>query len=123
DVYSAKTVFSGNYNTSLSAAVLDDDYSPYTLTPSSYFNVLIKESVPGQLNVVKNLPSSSKIVRVTKRLDKRSQMTVKNIYITPFIDEFQIVGNVYLKNLSNINYNAKVINNSLYSFFNQNADF
>lgn len=123
DVYSAKTVFSGNYNTSLSAAVLDDDYSPYTLTPSSYFNVLIKESVPGQLNVVKNLPSSSKIARVTKRLDKRSQMTVRNVYITPFIDEFQIVGNVYLKNLSNINYNAKVINNSLYSFFNQNADF
>ena len=123
DVNGVRMINGTTDTTSLSSAVLDDTYSPYSLMPSSYFNVLIKESTPDQLNYVSGLSQSSKIVNVTNKLNTRSQITVKNVYITPFIEEMDLVGNIYVKNLANINFVQKSINNSIYSYLNQKADF
>lgn len=123
DAYTAKMIGSTDPNTDISDAVLDDNYNPYENLPSSYFNILIKESVPDELNYVTNLPPSSKILKVTNKLKNKSQITVKNIYISPFIEEFQMVGQVYIRNFSDVNSTQKAINNSIYEYLNKNADF
>ena len=123
DTHGVRMINGTTVSTSLSSAVLDDTYSPYSLMPSAYFNILVKESTPDELNYVTGLSQSSKIVNVTNKLATRSQITVKNVYITPFIEEIDLVGNVYVRNLSNINFVQKSVNNSIYEYLNQNADF
>jgi len=123
ETHTVKMVDGTSVATSLSTSVLDDNFSPYSTMPSSYFNIIIKESVPDQLNYVTGLPSNSKILNVTNKLNTRTQMTTKNVYITPFIEEFDLVGNIYIKNFSNINFTQKTINNAIYEYLDKNADF
>lgn len=123
DVYGVKMYDSTSENLSLSAAVLDSNYSPYTSLPSSYLNIFIKEVVADEINEQLNLPSTSNISIVYDKLARRSQVTVRPVYVTPIINEFDLVGTVKLKKLSNLNYIKNTINNALYDYFNKNADF
>lgn len=123
DTHAVKMYGSTSESTALSGAVLDSDYSPYTTLPSSYLNVLIKELVTDEINVQQSLPTTSNIYKVYSKLNPRSQVTVRNVYMTPIINEFDLTGTVYLKKLSNLNYIRKNINNSIYEWLNTNADF
>jgi hypothetical protein len=123
DIHQVKMNQGNAANNALSAAVLDEPYTPYSSLPSSYFNIMVRESIVDQINQVNNLSSTSKIKLVLNKLNTRSEITVKNIYITPIINEFDLVGTVRIKKLSNINFIQKNINNKLYEFFNLKADF
>lgn len=123
DVHQVKMNSGNSDNNALSAAVLDDSFSPYTNLPNSYLSILVKESIVDQLNYVNNLSETSNVRQVLDKLDSKSQVTVKNVYVTPFINEFDIVGTVYVKKLANINYVQKSVNNKIYEYLNLNADF
>lgn len=123
DNYTVKMVDGTSENTSLSAVVLDDNFSPYTTLANSYFSLLIKEDVVDEINYNYNLSHSSRIYQVLSKLGTRSQITVKNVYMTPIFNEFDLIGTVYLKKLSNLAYVRKTITNAIYSWLNQNADF
>lgn len=123
DNYSVKMVDGSSENTSLSAAVLDDNFSPYTTLANSYFSLLIKEDVVDEINYNYSLSPSSRISQVLNKLGSRSQITVKNVYMTPIFNEFDLTGTVYLKKLSNLAYVRKTITNAIYSWLNENADF
>ena len=123
DIHQVKMVRGSSENNALSAAVLDDLYSPYDVPSSSYLNIIVKESIIDELNRVSNLSSTSKIKMVLNKLSNKTEITVKNVYITPFINEFDLIGTVYVKKLSNINYIQKSVNNKIYEYLNINADF
>jgi hypothetical protein len=57
------------------------------------------------------------------KLYSRSEITVKNIYVTPVIRDFKIGGYVYLNPLTDKNNVQKKISDALYSFLSKNADF
>lgn len=123
DIYNVKMLEGASDNTILSAAFLDDTYSPYTTLPNNYFNVLIKEDAVGEINLSTQLPSTSNIRQVLSKLEPRSLITVRPVYITPLVNEFDLVGTVYLRKLSNLNYIRNTINNQIYDWLNTNADF
>jgi hypothetical protein len=123
DIYNVKMLEGASDNTILSAAFLDDTYQPYTTLPNNYFNVLIKEDATGEINLSTQLPSTSNIKQVLNKLEPRSMITVRPVYITPLVNEFDLVGTVYLRKLSNLNYIRNTINNQIYDWLNTNADF
>jgi hypothetical protein len=66
---------------------------------------------------------SMKIDQVISLLNKRSQLTVKNVYISPIIQDFNLNGNVYVKQLANRDNIQKQINDKIYLWLDDNADF
>lgn len=123
DVHDVKMLYGASDDTILSAAFLDDSYEPYSILPNSFFNILVKENAVGEINLTYNLPSTSKVRQVLSKLEPRCLITVRPVYITPFVNEFDLVGTVYLKKLSNLNYVRNTINNLIYEWLNTNADF
>jgi hypothetical protein len=123
DIHQVKMNVGSSDSNVLSGAVIDDLYSPYTISPNNRLNILIKESVTDELNENSELTSTSKVRIILNNLNRRGQITTKHVYITPFINEFDLTGIVYVKKLSNINYIQKIVNNSIYDFLNLKADF
>jgi len=66
---------------------------------------------------------NSKIIDVVKDLESRSQTSVKNIYISPIIHVFNLLGSVVIKSLFDIHQVRVDIFNSLYEWFDINIDF
>jgi len=66
---------------------------------------------------------STKIDDVVADLNQRSQLTVKNVYISPIIQDFKLTGNVYIKQLANRDSIQSQINDRIYLWFDDNADF
>lgn len=66
---------------------------------------------------------SSKIINVVDDLDTRSQVTIRNIYISPIIQTIDLVGNVYIKDLYDRQSEMVKIEDAVYEWFNNNADF
>lgn len=110
-------------NNPVSASVLNDSWDPYTITPHDYLSLLVKESVVDEINYVNNLSITSKARQVLNKLNTRTQITARNVYVTPFIEEFDLLGTVKIRRLSDINYIQKTINNKLYEYLNNHADF
>jgi hypothetical protein len=109
-------------NDDLSTGVLDDYYSPYIVTPSNYFNIMTKENVINQINEYILSPTSN-ITTVINKLNTRSQLSVKNIYLTPIIQDFDLKGNIYINKLTDIESTKVKINNAIYEYLDSYVDF
>jgi hypothetical protein len=119
--YSVKTI-----NNNLESAILDiipisgsydideDDY-----LAQYYFNIYTKHNVASQLKDYTN----SRIMTVLDLLAKRSQVTAKHIYVSPILQNFNIVGNVYINQLSDKAYLNRRINNEIYKFLDTHNDY
>jgi len=66
---------------------------------------------------------SKKIVDIVDDLDSRSQVTIRNIYISPTIQNMKLAGIVYIKDLYDKPTEKVKIENDIYSWFNEIADF
>lgn len=66
---------------------------------------------------------SNNISTVLDYLSDKSQMTIKNVYISPVIQDFNITGIVYIKSLINRDLIQKKIDNKIYAYLDDNADF
>lgn len=66
---------------------------------------------------------SKKIITVVDDLDKRSQVTIRNIYISPIIQTIKLTGNVYIKDLYDLQTERTNVEDAVYDWFNDNADF
>lgn len=66
---------------------------------------------------------SSKIINVVDDLDTRSQVTIRNIYISPIIQTVDLIGNVYIKDLYDMQSERVNVEDAVYKWFNNNADF
>jgi hypothetical protein len=66
---------------------------------------------------------SGRITDVVEDLNTRSMMNIKNIYVSPIIQNFNVEGTVYVKSLYDKEEIKKDVNNSIYSWLDLNADF
>jgi len=81
----------------------------------------ISSAAPFEVTTDRQL--SKKVIDVVEDLDKRSQVTIRNIYISPIIQSIQLVGKVYLKDLYDKQTEKTNIEDAIYKWFNDNADF
>lgn len=121
-IHVPKTMTSTTESASLSAAILDENFNPYVDSDSGYYNIIVKENVLDQLTEVELSPNS-RIAKVNSKLKDRSQITVKNVYLQPIIQDFDISGKIYLKKFANLVNTQTKINNSIYKYLNENSDF
>jgi len=73
--------------------------------------------------VTTNKELSKKIITVVEDIQKRSQITTRSIYISPVIQSMKLVGNVYLKDLYDKPTEKTNIEDAIYYWLNNNADF
>jgi hypothetical protein len=66
---------------------------------------------------------SGRITDVIDDLNSRCQMNVKNIYVSPIIQNFNLAGTVYVKALHDKESLKTKINNNIYIWLDLNADF
>lgn len=123
----ARTTSGANSNTNLNNAVLEgEEFTNFNR--QDYFNILVAGSssdgtgIIDQIGDVQTL-SASNVFEVTQKVTKRSQITTKNVYIAPTIQKFTLTGDVYVKNLVNLNDIKRKINNKVNSFLNEKADY
>ena len=81
-----------------------------------------KTSTKISLSKNKNIISTN-LSNLIKKINKKSQLTVRNVYISPIIQKFNLVGNIYIKNFSDREDLHRKIKNSIYSWLDINADF
>lgn len=108
----------------------DADYSddpflaPLSATQFGWYNTIVKsDSVTPLKNITSEADAYPDLKRVYDKLYTRSQLTVKNVYIAPIVQDFEITGNVYLNPLVNKLDVYKRITNEIYSHLSNNADF
>ena len=125
--------------TNLTQVVLEgNDYSIIStedglgFSEQVYFNTLVQGNIincTGQTGVIEELgrvqefPSDNPVTILNNELEKRSQITIKHIYISPIIQEFYLDGEVYINRLANQTETKIKINNVIYDYLNDNADF
>lgn len=63
------------------------------------------------------------IITILNLLSERSQVTVNNIYVSPIIHNFELVGNIYLNPLFDRESERTKINDEIYKWLDTNADF
>lgn len=91
-----------------------------------YFNVLVKELPQPEVQRVEDfraLNPEHPITLMYNKLDKRAQNTVRQIYISPIVQKFKLKGRVSLGKLEDRVGVRKKINNNIYEWLNDNADF
>lgn len=69
------------------------------------------------------MPENGKIQAVVQNLANRSQITTQNIYMSPLIHSFELVGTVYVKSLFDKEEVRRQVNNNIYKWLDLNADF
>lgn len=110
----------------LSDAVLDEVDLFSELPDNNYFDLLVKETSPGESTALASAhiaDSTSKIGQVYTKINDKSQITVRNVYVSPIIHEYEITGSVYIEKLADSVEMKTEMQNLIYEFLNENADF
>lgn len=119
----------------LSAVTLDGDFVESTSASPSYgyfSNVAALkdngiDSDTGTVGIMKLRQSytsgSDNVVAVKTKIRQRQQFDVENFYITPIIHNFKLSGNIYVNRLVDRSLVRNKINNAIYEFLEQRADF
>lgn len=97
-----------------------DDFAAKT-----YFDFYIKNDVSSYMNFLydEDNTNNSQIKSLLKNLTQRSQATVKNVYITPIIQGFELQGDVILKNFADVETEKKKILNAIYKALDNDMNF
>ena len=66
---------------------------------------------------------SNKIIQVVRELDLRSQMVVRNIYMSPTMHTFNLEGNIYINSMFDLEDEQIKIKNDIYEWLDQYSDF
>lgn len=82
-----------------------------------------KGSSKATLTLNDNSLVSAKIIDVIDKLDVRSQVTIKDIYVSPIIHNFNLTGNIYVNKLADKSNLHRQIKNTIYEWLDKNADF
>lgn len=99
--------------------------APTSATDHDWFKVMMLSDSTTPLKNVQadNSPEMKDLKRVYDNLYNRSQLTVKNVYVAPIIQDFYLSGTIYFNPLIDKNLSTKKINNAVYTHLSMNADF
>lgn len=113
-----KTVYTGIATEGYS---IDDPNNP----TNDWFRLLVMGDSVTPIKDVENPvdQTGTQISQVYAKLYPRTQATVKNVYISPIINDYKITGTIYLNPLADRILSEKKIRTALYEFLNTNADF
>ena len=92
----------------------------------AYYNVFIKGQPKVEIQRVadfRSISSTHPISKMYSKLEKRAQTTVRPIYISPIVQKFKLKGRVTIGALEDRNTVRRTINNNIYTWLNDNADF
>jgi hypothetical protein len=98
------------------------DIGGTSFADQNYFNIYIKQDVTKVLHNIE-VSTAPGVSIVNNKIRKRSQLTLRNAYMTPLIQQFEITGDVYVKSLVSINEIERRVNNAIYEFLNEQSDF
>jgi hypothetical protein len=91
------------------------------LSLDSSEDIGLSVSVASLVSVEKQL--SDKIINVVNDIQDRSQVTSRTIYLSPVVQNINLVGTVYLKDLYDLGTEKINIEDAIYSWANNNMDF
>ena len=98
--------------------------APLTATDFDWFNTIVmSDSTTPLKNVQADEYAYPELKNVYTKLYERSQLTVKNVYVSPLIQDFDLQGTIYFNPLSDKVLAKKKIQNAIYSYLSNNADF
>ncbi|MFW6377726.1 MAG: hypothetical protein ACOCZ5_03670, partial [bacterium] len=119
DSVNSRFVISGDTNDACFIKQIDVVNSPEL---ASYIGLAAIYSTKVNITNNNNI-MSNKISTMIDKLNNRSQVTIKNVYVSPIIHEFNINGTIYIKKLSDRESLHIKIKDSIYTFLDKNADF
>jgi len=97
----------------------------------TYFDVYLKQSALDYEEYLANISdtdvvskdSAKRVKTFTDQLDKKSQITVTNLYIPPSVHEFKLGGQITVAKFCDKNDLAVRMQNAIYQWLNANLDF
>tara|TARA_R110001592_G_scaffold243633_1_gene504641 strand:+ start:1292 stop:3694 length:2403 start_codon:yes stop_codon:yes gene_type:complete len=101
---------------------IEYDTGGTSFNEQNYFEVFIKNDMTKVLDNIETTTAPG-VTIVNDKIKKRSQLTLRNAYISPIVQQFNITGDVYVKNLVSINEIERRVNNSIYEFLNEQSDY
>lgn len=93
---------------------------------NDYFNIVVKSdsTTPLKRTNITNLSLLNPDLNlIYDKLDTRSEISVKSVYISPLLRDFNLEGNIYINPLVDKDSLTKKITNALYSYLSKNIDF
>lgn len=94
------------------------------IADNNYFYMVVNDDSPGAArdSQLAETPST-KLGIVYEDLKNRSQITVRNVYVTPVIQEYELQGKIFISSLVDANAITTKIKNSIYSYLNTDANY
>ena len=89
-------------------------------------NLYTLRDTAAQLSYIDSFSSTSNFANIKKLndvLESRGSLTIKPIYVSPKLYTYSSVGTVIVNKLSDVTVISNAINNALYEFYDDNADF
>ena len=88
----------------------------------NYYEIYVKNDMVTFLNNIETSTAPG-VTLVNNKIRKKSQLTLRNAYMTPIIQQFSLTGDVYIKSLVSVNEIRRKVNNAIYEFLNEGSDF
>lgn len=88
---------------------------------NNYYSLMVLSDSVTPLKTVSN--TTQELQNVYKKLYSKSEITVKNIYVSPIIHDYKISGKIYLNPLVDKTKTVQKINNAIYEYLSKYADF
>ena len=102
----------------------DDMNSNTNLMNQAYFDLYIKTGIVNYMSYIYNDTNAPTNVKTfLKQIYKRSQVTIKNIYIPPIVQGFELQGDIFIKEFADVAVLQTDIQNTLYKQLNTVLQF
>jgi hypothetical protein len=108
--------------TETSAGIVSADGYP----EQSYFNIFVKEVPNTQVQRIEDyrvLDANHPILDLYDRLESKGQSVINHVYVSPIVQTFNLNGTVKIGKLQDREKVKKTVNNYIYTWLNENADF
>lgn len=91
---------------------------------NDWFNLMVMSDTvtPLQDDYI-TLGNNTELKSIYDKIYSRSEITVKNVYVTPIVRDFKLVGYIYLNPLVDATNAYSKITDAIYSHLSKNADF
>lgn len=89
-----------------------------------YFYMVVNDDSPGAARTSQLAETpSTKLGIVYDKLKSRSQVTVRNVYVSPIIQEYDLDGKIFINSLVNADDVKTKIQNAIYQYLDNNANY
>jgi hypothetical protein len=110
-------------NTTIDPCFVTSISSPSATSGYFFQQAGFNNSTLDKFNTQVNVEMSGKITDVISKLQDRAQPTLRHVYVSPIIQNFDLSGTVYVDSLFDRKAVQLQVEDTIYEWLNQNADF